>query len=36
MEQTFYVPAACLAAPDTSPGRVLEHLTGRRLTAGVP
>ena len=31
LEQTFYLPVAAMADPETSPLRVLERLTGRRL-----
>jgi hypothetical protein len=31
LEQTFYLPVSAMAAPETSPARILEHLTGRRL-----
>jgi hypothetical protein len=32
LEQTFYLPVEAMAAPETSPARVLERLTGRTLT----
>jgi hypothetical protein len=31
LEQTFYLPVEAMAAPSTSPLRVLEGLTGRAL-----
>jgi len=31
LEQTFYLPLAAMAAPETSPARILERLLGRRL-----
>jgi hypothetical protein len=31
LEQTFYLPLSAMAAPETSPARILEQLTGRRL-----
>jgi hypothetical protein len=31
LEQTFYLPLEAMAAPETSPARILERLTGRRL-----
>jgi len=31
LEQTFYLPVQAMAAPETSPLRVLERLSGRRL-----
>jgi hypothetical protein len=31
LEQTFYLPLAAMAAPETSPVRILERLTGRTL-----
>jgi hypothetical protein len=32
LEQTFYLPVGAMQAPDMSPLRVLERMTGRRLT----
>jgi 3-deoxy-D-manno-oct-2-ulosonic acid (Kdo) hydroxylase len=32
LEQTFYVPVACMLAPSQAPLRVLERLLGRELT----
>jgi hypothetical protein len=32
LEQTFYLPLEAMAAPETSPARILERLVGRRLT----
>ncbi|HLZ82618.1 MAG TPA: Kdo hydroxylase family protein [Caulobacteraceae bacterium] len=32
LEQTFYLPLEAMAAPDTSPARILERILGRRLT----
>ena len=32
LEQTFYLPLGAMAAPDTSPARILERILGRRLT----
>jgi hypothetical protein len=32
LEQTFYLPLEAMAAPETSPARILERLLGRRLT----
>lgn len=34
LEQTFYLPVAAMAAPDTAPVRVLERLIGRSLAGG--
>jgi len=31
LEQTFYVPLSAMAAPEVSPARILERLTGRAL-----
>ncbi|HEY2179061.1 MAG TPA: Kdo hydroxylase family protein [Caulobacteraceae bacterium] len=31
LEQTFYLPLAAMAAPQTAPARILERLTGRAL-----
>jgi hypothetical protein len=31
LEQTFYLPVDSMADPETSPARILERLTGRRL-----
>ena len=31
LEQTFYLPVACMAEPSKSPLRILEGLTGRKL-----
>lgn len=31
LEQTFYLPLEAMAAPETSPARILERLLGRRL-----
>jgi hypothetical protein len=31
LEQTFYLPPRALAAPEASPARILERLTGKRL-----
>jgi hypothetical protein len=31
LEQTFYLPLDAMAAPEVSPARVLERMTGRRL-----
>jgi hypothetical protein len=31
LEQTFYLPLAAMAAPEASPVRILERLTGRAL-----
>jgi hypothetical protein len=31
LEQTFYLPLSAMAAPEASPARILERLTGRRL-----
>jgi hypothetical protein len=33
LEQTFYLPLSAMAAPEDSPARILERLTGRRLVA---
>jgi hypothetical protein len=32
LEQTFYLPVEAMAAPETSPARILERLVGRPLT----
>jgi hypothetical protein len=32
LEQTFYVPATAMAAPESTPLRVLERLSGQNLT----
>jgi hypothetical protein len=32
LEQTFYLPVEAMAAPETSPVRILERIVGRRLT----
>lgn len=32
LEQTWYLPVACMAAPSQSPLRILERLAGRELT----
>jgi hypothetical protein len=32
LEQSFYLPVDAMAAPETSPARILERLLGRRLT----
>jgi hypothetical protein len=32
LEQTFYLPLEAMAAPETSPARILERILGRRLT----
>lgn len=31
LEQTFYLPLTAMAAPEASPARILERLTGRKL-----
>jgi hypothetical protein len=35
LEQTFYVPVSALAQPETSPLRVLERISGKRLAAAM-
>jgi hypothetical protein len=32
LEQTFYLPVSAMAAPEASPLKILERLTGRALT----
>ena len=31
LEQTFYLPLSAMAAPDASPARILERITGKKL-----
>ncbi|MGA2952185.1 MAG: Kdo hydroxylase family protein [Caulobacteraceae bacterium] len=33
LEQTFYLPLSAMAAPEASPARILERITGRKLVA---